>query len=182
MRGEEVQLLGLKELLPKGDCVCILPGTHSKHIWIEKGVVTIFQTFMTGEVFELLKVHSILSNSVASSSKVETTLDFFKKGVVASTKGNILNLLFKIRTNTLLHDLSPVANHAYLSGLIIGTELKTLQQQANHIVLSSSYPLSFLYENAIKTLFPKQAFTLIPPEKLVTAIPKAHSYLYQFVK
>ena len=55
MRGEEVQAIGLEEQLrPHGDGVLLLPGTHSKHLTYRKEAFTALQTFMTGELFEVL--------------------------------------------------------------------------------------------------------------------------------
>ncbi|MEM6320950.1 MAG: 2-dehydro-3-deoxygalactonokinase [Bacteroidota bacterium] len=181
MRGEEVQLLGLKEKLPEGDCICILPGTHSKHIWVEKGTATRFQTFITGELFRLLEIHSILSNSVAGTFDLKNHLSAFKEGVTESKSGNLLNLLSKIRANSLLKGVSAPDNQAYLSGLLIGAELKTLRLEKYSIVLSGGKPLIFLYEKALATLFPNQKIVAIPADELAMAIPKAHSYLFQSI-
>ncbi|MEL6943659.1 MAG: 2-dehydro-3-deoxygalactonokinase, partial [Bacteroidota bacterium] len=80
MRGEEVQLLGLSHLIEKDACVCILPGTHSKHIWLEEKVVTDFQTYMTGECFQLMSQQSILKQSVIPSLEFSTQNQrFFKE-------------------------------------------------------------------------------------------------------
>jgi 2-dehydro-3-deoxygalactonokinase len=62
MRGEETQMIGLyhtAELnneLP-GNGIFVLPGTHSKHISvIDKSIVSI-KTFITGELFHILRGH-----------------------------------------------------------------------------------------------------------------------------
>src|SRR3546814_4789014 len=61
MRGEETQVLGALAALPAtGGLVC-LPGTHSKWVRVEDGALQGFATYMTGEVFDLLQGHSILS-------------------------------------------------------------------------------------------------------------------------
>ncbi len=58
LRGEETQALGLFQLSRfdefKSRAVVIIPGTHSKHLSIDDGRVNDFQTFMTGELFEVL--------------------------------------------------------------------------------------------------------------------------------
>ena len=70
IRGEETQLIGCIEGNAKNgeEQLYILPGTHSKHIYVENGSVNHFQTFMTGEFFALLSTKSILSSSVAVDS------------------------------------------------------------------------------------------------------------------
>ena len=42
----------------------ILPGTHSKHMMSEDGMLIDFQTWMTGELFEIISTNSILNNSI----------------------------------------------------------------------------------------------------------------------
>src|SRR5205085_11075608 len=66
MRGEETQLTGVSSMTdaPDGDMLYIFPGTHSKHITVINNRITYFSTFMTGEVFDLLVKHSILSQAV----------------------------------------------------------------------------------------------------------------------
>ena len=69
MRGEETQLIGLIKLLalsghPMPDARCIFPGTHSKHLHIQQGTLIRFDTYMTGELFDVMRRHSILRDSV----------------------------------------------------------------------------------------------------------------------
>ena len=64
MRGEEVQVAGCYDKDAAGKQLFIVPGTHSKHVMVEDGVITDFNTYMTGEVFALLSQHSILAASV----------------------------------------------------------------------------------------------------------------------
>src|SRR5690554_1715323 len=63
MRGEEIQYLGIvnssEVTLPKADkYVLVLPGTHSKHIHVKDGVMVDFETFMTGEIFNIISENS----------------------------------------------------------------------------------------------------------------------------
>src|SRR6476620_6231537 len=63
MRGEEVQLLGAVAagLIDPMGLVCH-PGTHNKWATRRKGEISEFRTVMTGELFSLLKEHSILAD------------------------------------------------------------------------------------------------------------------------
>lgn len=62
MRGEETQVVGALTLFlqMRREAVFVLPGTHSKWIRIEDGCILECQTFMTGELFAVLRQHSIL--------------------------------------------------------------------------------------------------------------------------
>ncbi|MEO7635570.1 MAG: 2-dehydro-3-deoxygalactonokinase, partial [Sphingomicrobium sp.] len=63
MRGEEVQLLGaLAAGLIPADCLVCHPGTHNKWATLSGGTIARFRTVMTGELFNLLKGHSILAD------------------------------------------------------------------------------------------------------------------------
>src|SRR5690242_8803116 len=61
MRGEEVQLLGAAAAgtIDPMALVCH-PGTHNKWALLRHGKLEAFRTVMTGELFNLLKEHSIL--------------------------------------------------------------------------------------------------------------------------
>jgi 2-dehydro-3-deoxygalactonokinase len=67
MRGEETEALGLlstPELTRcREGCLLVLPGTHSKHLFVRDQAVADFRTYMTGELFSVLTRHSLLSAS-----------------------------------------------------------------------------------------------------------------------
>ena len=68
MRGEETQVAGfLTDNNNFNGSIC-LPGTHSKWIKINKNSLEKFQTFMTGELFEIISKNSVLSHSVKSEN------------------------------------------------------------------------------------------------------------------
>ena len=124
MRGEETQLIGS---VAAGEVVAnalfIFPGTHSKHITIKNNEVTGLKTYMTGEVFSLLAEQSILKNTIDAA---DFDPEAFKRGVEDAVEGNLLNSIFKVRTNGLFEFCTKNENFHYLSGLLIGLELKDL--------------------------------------------------------
>src|SRR4029079_10156957 len=63
MRGEEVQLVGAvgADLVGPDALVCH-PGTHNKWTVLHQEKIQSFRTVMTGELFSLLKEHSILAD------------------------------------------------------------------------------------------------------------------------
>jgi 2-dehydro-3-deoxygalactonokinase len=130
MRGEETQLIGCIDpsVLVKNE-LYIFPGTHSKHIRIKDNHITGFKTYMTGEFFELLSQQSILKSAVEIKHENESVNDLivFKKGVKDAMLANLLHSVFKVRTNHLFNILTKQENLNYLSGLLIGAELKDLK-------------------------------------------------------
>ena len=55
-------------------CVLILPGTHSKHIYVRQESVIDFRTVMTGELFDVLGRNSLLRASVDLAAAESTSL------------------------------------------------------------------------------------------------------------
>ncbi len=130
MRGEETKIVGAAASLSETaeEQIMILPGTHSKHISIRNGQVISFQTFMTGEFFALLSGSSILAASVAAGGELSEAAnrESFISAVKQSREISLLQHSFKVRTNQLLKGLSKERNYYYLSGLLIGEELKNI--------------------------------------------------------
>ena len=161
MRGEETQLIGLaaspyltKNALKKS--VLIFPGTHSKHIVLSGGQLINFQTFMTGEIFDLMANHSILKQSVETNglkkySKNE--LEAFKSEVAKSRSATVLNSIFTVRTNQLFGKLTKKQNFPFLSALLIGAELDHLRQKSGcRLILCSGSKLFEFYKLAFDEL------------------------------
>ena len=119
MRGEEVQVLGA--LPAGGHGLIVLPGTHSKWVLARAGRIERFVTFMTGELFALLKAHSILGRLIEDADDDEAA---FAEGVRrGACEPALSHGLFAARTRALLDELSAAAVASYLSGLLIGAEL-----------------------------------------------------------
>jgi 2-dehydro-3-deoxygalactonokinase len=173
MRGEETQLIGLIDLLnlpPHKPYIFILPGTHSKHLYLENNRLVNFHTYMTGEIFNILSNHSILKDSieiVTSENLTDSNLTAFKKGVLEANSSDILNSLFKVRTNQLFQKLNKKDNGFYLSGLLIGSELKQLLTESNcQLVLCSGNNLFEFYKTAIEALNLSER-TITVPSKII---------------
>jgi 2-dehydro-3-deoxygalactonokinase len=123
MRGEEVQLLGAVadgSVDPMG-MVCH-PGTHNKWATLRHGKISEFRTVMTGELFSLLKDHSILSDLL--QGEVEAS-DAFKAGALYALNDAALPAdLFTVRARVLLGQAKKEDAASYTSGLLIGTDVR----------------------------------------------------------
>lgn len=174
MRGEEAQLIGLlklNEITVQGteELVFVFPGTHSKHIIVKNGFVTGFQTFMTGEIFNILTEHSILKDSVTlvPSSGLNDPADLaaFKKGVMVSGSSTLLHTLFTVRTGQLFEKFTKEQNSYYLSGLLIGTELRELNNgKYDRLIICSGRNLFDHYKLAAEALSLNKNITFIQPD------------------
>lgn len=148
MRGEETILAGCTIMETPGEQVFIFPGTHSKHVFVEDEQLKTFSTYMTGELFDLLANKSVLSASVESNT--EDTSQAFEKGIRESANGILLNNIFHVRTNQVFNKLDKTANYHYLSGLLIGEELRHLvAKNYTTITIVSTGALAALYKKAI---------------------------------
>jgi 2-dehydro-3-deoxygalactonokinase len=127
MRGEEVQILGLADRLPgSGPHLLCLPGTHSKWVWLDAGRIVSLRTAMTGELYALLRRHSLLAALMPAGDDADDA-DAFARGVAESARdGGLLHHLFGVRTQGLFGALGAAQAPSCLSGLLIGHELRGL--------------------------------------------------------
>jgi 2-dehydro-3-deoxygalactonokinase len=127
MRGEETQIAGALDREPGLRGTFVLPGTHSKWAPVDGGRITGFQTFMSGELFDLLARRSFLRHSVADPDNAGdiSSGDDFRRGVERVVKDGVpfVAALFSVRVRYLLADAKPADNLAYLSGMVIGGEI-----------------------------------------------------------
>jgi 2-dehydro-3-deoxygalactonokinase len=123
MRGEEVQLLGAVAagLLARDTLACH-PGTHNKWAQLRSGIIHLFGTVMTGELFSLLKEHSILADLLQGPVEVN---DAFKRGVRRVLERDMLPAdLFGARAEVLLGQMNKDDVPSYVSGLLVGTDVR----------------------------------------------------------
>ena len=149
IRGEETQLIGCRAPVEKEERVFIFPGTHSKHITVRDGQAVGFTTYMTGEFFDLLAQKSLLAVSVARPGSKALTTAFYA-GIDATRNSSILHSAFSVRTNQLFKRLVKEDNYQYLSGMLIGEELKGVGYRP--ITLVSSGALLSSYQAALQYL------------------------------
>lgn len=179
LRGEETQLIGMAELLEKNndeEVLCLLPGTHSKHVMIKNGSITDFKTYMTGEVFSLLSHHSVLSECVSDHVHLDDSCSHaFENGIARSEDPALLNNIFSVRVNYLLGRLPKNENTSYLSGLLIGAELRSFGKvRPAQIVLASTNPLFGLYSNGLRQLGLNEQTILVNPGQFEQVSMKGH--------
>ena len=145
MRGEELQLLGLQRHI-QDDSIVVLLGTHSKHVHANHQEILSFQTFLTGELFSLLQKHSIFAGPLEDDQK-----DFLS-GVEKSKDGTLLSNLFFSRSLSLSRTIS--YPRAFLSGLLIGTELRAIPSEyISNTILVGSATLLPLYKICFEYLY-----------------------------
>ena len=153
MRGEETQIAGFLKHTPDYNGLICLPGTHSKWVHVQNGQVIEFQTFMTGEVYDLLSRSSVLKHSVSGevfshSDFVDAAKSAFKNPADAASQ------LFRLRAQHLVHDTDATVLRARLSGTLIGQEVAAMERQWNRlpITLIGEEALCSLYKSALEAV------------------------------
>ena len=128
MRGEETQLFGAMVEVPElaEEAVVVLPGTHSKWARLARGRIEGFTTYMTGELFAVLSRHSILGRLVESMSGDVAEGAGFVRGVrhARDAGAGLASLVFSARSAVVVGDLPAADSLGYLSGLLIGDEVR----------------------------------------------------------
>jgi 2-dehydro-3-deoxygalactonokinase len=149
MRGEEVQILGAVAtgMIP-GDSLVCHPGTHNKWAIVAGGRLVRFHTVMTGEMFSLLKEHSILSDLLVDEMGLD---DAFRAGVLRGLEGNALTAeLFSVRAGVLLGRRRKEDATDFTSGLLIGADIAFgLRDTSGTVYVMGRPELTRLYAAAI---------------------------------
>jgi len=149
MRGEEVQFLGAVAagLAPAEGLLC-QPGTHCKWAHMADGRIADFSTAMTGEIFALLKDHSLLADFLTGPVSDGPA---FREGVAAGLTGRLTTHLFRVRAAALLGQRPVDESAAFASGLLIGHDVageRLTPRQPLYIVADP--PLGGLYAAAVE--------------------------------
>lgn len=133
IRGEETQIFGALASEPSlgaaGGALIGLPGTHAKWAFVGNDRIERFYTFMTGETFGVLRDHTILGRTIHSGAARDESA--FIRGVeTARDAGHpgLLATIFSTRTLGLTGQLTAQQQPDYLSGLLIGHELRGLNE------------------------------------------------------
>ena len=132
MRGEETQIIGALGREPDlaAASLVVLPGTHCKWARVEHANVKGFTTYLTGELFAMLRDHSIVGRPArdAMGGTDASRAVAFRRGLDAaraSGAAGIAGKLFTTRSLFLRGDLAAADTLDYLSGLLVGEELRS---------------------------------------------------------
>lgn len=155
MRGEETQIAGALARDPGFEGEICLPGTHCKWASVAGGEVTGFQSFLTGELYELLATRSVLRHGLAGAGEDAAGFDAAFATAVAEALADpdaVPAALFGIRAEGLLGGSRPDSGAGRLSGLLIGAELAArggADWAGRSLVIIGAGRLSELYAAAL---------------------------------
>lgn len=162
MRGEETQILGALRLDPRlaeGRHVLCMPGTHTKWVSLKDGTIEHFLTAVSGEMYDLIHRHSVLVNNKDAVDAIGGPA--FKRAlekIKHFPDGELIHLLFEVRSGQLSGELKQRDAADYLSGLIIGQDVSGAKRffradiaDAHGVVVISTPRLGELYGEALAT-------------------------------
>ena len=135
IRGEETELMGILDGCGE-DALYILPGSHSKHMAVDKnGKITAFKTMMSGELLAAVINNTILKTST-DFEHATLIPDQLLAGFDYATVHGINEALFKVRilSNVFLNDKESC--YSFLLGVILCDEVKAIiKHSAQRIII-----------------------------------------------
>lgn len=135
MRGEETEFIGILENICE-NCICILPGSHSKIISTDdKKRICNFATMLTGEMTAALSQNTILKDAVDLSVE-EINAEYLIKGYDYCKGEGINKALFKTRILKNMFGHKTVDTYSFFMGVILCGEIEQiLNSQAEKVII-----------------------------------------------
>ena len=135
MRGEETELMGILE--GEANSLYIMPGSHSKHIKVDKnGKITDFSTMMSGELFAAVMQNTILRDAAdfEHSALIEERL---LEGYEYTDTHGINEALFKVRILKNIFGAAKEECYSFLLGVTLHAEVKSiLESDAESVIIT----------------------------------------------
>lgn len=157
MRGEETQLVGAVGA-DAASTLVVLPGTHSKWARVDRGVVLDFVTYMTGELYDALLGHTILGRLAGGEPTADAAAAFERGLARGQGAGGLMHDIFGARTLALMGELAPGDVAEWLSGLLVGREIRNARtwaqragDDASSVLVIGSDSLAARYRQALAT-------------------------------
>jgi 2-dehydro-3-deoxygalactonokinase len=147
MRGEETEILGATIDPATVDAV-VLPGTHTKWVRLQGASIVAFETYMTGDTFAAICSATILRGFPPAHEEASAA---FEQGLERSgSQAALTHLAFGARTLFLQGALKAEDVSAYLSGLLIGYEVRHGLKGSRTVHLIGEQRLCMLYRRAVQ--------------------------------
>ena len=126
MRGEELQIVGWAARAMTRDSLIALPGTHCKWARIENGHVAGFHSTISGELFAMLREHSVIIDRAAQAAPHDAAA-FAEGAALAKNTADIdlSALLFSARGRQATGAMAARVAASFVSGIVIGCDVRT---------------------------------------------------------
>ena len=121
-RGEDIQAFGWMALTGLSDGILCAPGTHTKWMTIRDGAIVSILTGVTGESFEVLNLHSILTRGAENASHESPEFVRGTEAMQRNPRPALTHMLMAVRTRQLSAEMTAARSADYLSGLLTGED------------------------------------------------------------
>ena len=160
MRGEESELIGLMSE-SDGECLYILPGSHSKLVETDKeGRITRFASTLTGEMIASLSSGTILKDAVDLSVS-EYDDDALLAGCRYALEKGLSEALFKVRVYKNFFGASKVEAYSFFLGAVLSSEIGAiLKSPLRRIVIGGRAQIKNATAALLRALSDKEIVTL----------------------
>ena len=179
MRGEETELVGIMDK-NDGECVYVLPGSHSKIIKTDSnGNIIDFQTMLTGEMLAALSQNTILKDAVDLRNSVLDT-KYLLVGFDFCRENGINRALFKVRILKNIFGQDKDRLYSFFVGSVLcGEILEIVKKNPKKIVVGGRKQLKTATYEILKNRFDFKTVCL-PSEKIDCANSAGMVKIYEY--
>lgn len=125
MRGEETELMGVINT-EYGECVYVLPGSHSKIIKVDgQGRIVDFSTMLTGEMIGALAGQTILRDAVDLGTS-QLDCEYLLLGYDYADREGINKALFKVRVLKSFMERDKNQVYSFFLGAVLAAEIRSI--------------------------------------------------------
>lgn len=179
MRGEETELMGLVSA-SDGECLYILPGSHSKLVEIDRnGRIVRFSTMLTGEMIAALSQGTILRDAVDLSVTALCEKKLLEGCRYAAEHG-INEALFKVRILKNLFSATAVECYSFFLGAILSAEIDAIARSPiQTIVIGGKAQLKRATALLLQAMTAKRILPL-SDEEVEASVSRGMLRIYEF--
>ncbi|SDM34099.1 2-keto-3-deoxy-galactonokinase [Halarsenatibacter silvermanii] len=152
VRGEEIEIFGIVSRCSKNKFHVFMPGSHTHIARIENGEIKDLLSSFTGELFQVISEHTLLSPSIDLSCE-KYDVEMLKKGFQHSEELGMNRSLYLINTMQMFTDIDKNKKTSYLEGIILGDLIRLFRRRwpdAQDVMVAAKPALGFAYEKLLE--------------------------------
>ena len=152
VRGEEIEVFGIISKTGLDKFHVFMPGSHTHIARVENGEIKDLLSSFTGELFQVISEHTLLSPSIdLDCGKYD--VEMLEKGFRHSEELGMNRSLYLINTMQMFTGISKQKKTSYLEGIILGDMIRLFKRrwpEAENVMVAAKPALSFAYEKLLE--------------------------------